>query len=65
MVDYIVRRMRDEINQPNAKVVATGGLAILIREEDQVIDHFDGLLTLKGLRILYHRNRKNERKSQQ
>ncbi len=65
MVDYIVRRMRDEINQPNAKVVATGGLAILIREEDQVIDHFDGLLTLKGLRILYHRNRKNERKTQQ
>jgi type III pantothenate kinase len=52
------------LGAPDAVVVATGGLAVLIKEEDQVIDHFDGLLTLKGLRILYHRNRKQERKTQ-
>ncbi len=64
LVKYIVKRMRAEINAPDAVVVATGGLAALIKEEDRVIDHLDGLLTLKGLRILYHRNRKHERKAQ-
>ena len=63
LVDYIVKRMRAELGAPNATVVATGGLAVLIKQDDQVIDHFDGLLTLKGLRILYHRNRKHERKA--
>ena len=65
MVDYIVKRMRMELGAPEAEVVATGGLANLIRDDDHVINHFDGLLTLKGLRILYHRNRKYERKAQQ
>ena len=64
LVEYIVKRMREEIDEPNVQVIATGGLATLIREDDHVIDHFDGLLTMKGLRILYHRNRKNERKTQ-
>ncbi|MFH1880937.1 MAG: type III pantothenate kinase [Bacillota bacterium] len=65
MVEYIVKRMRAELNAPKAVVVATGGLAVLIKQDDSVIDHFDGLLTLKGLKILYHRNRKHERKAQQ
>ena len=65
LVDYIVRRMRAELNAPEAVVVATGGLANLILDEDHAIDHFDGLLTMKGLRILYHRNQKHERKAQQ
>ena len=63
MVDYIVKRMRAELNAPEATVIATGGLANLILVGDHVIDHFDGLLTLKGLRILYERNRKYERKT--
>ena len=64
LVNYIVKRMRAEMNAPEAVVVATGGLAVLIKQDDEVIDHFDGLLTLKGLRILYHRNRKHERNAQ-
>ena len=60
-VNYIVKRMRAELGAPSAVVVATGGLAVLIKQGDEAIDHFDGLLTLKGLRILYNRNRKHER----
>jgi len=37
--------------------VATGGMAVLVAQGDQCIDKLDGLLTLKGLRILYERNR--------
>ena len=54
-VDYLVRRMKRELNAPHALVVATGGLALLVAD-DVKIDQLDGLLTLKGLRLLYERN---------
>ena len=41
----------------DALVVATGGMALMIAEESNVIDKLDGLLTLKGLRLIYERNR--------
>ena len=37
--------------------VATGGMAVLLAEEAKVIDKLDGLLTLKGLRLIYERNK--------
>ena len=52
-VDYTVRRMKEELGALSAAVVATGGLARLLAPELKVIDHMDGLLTLKGLRIIY------------
>lgn len=54
-VDYIVRLMKQELG-PQTKVVATGGLAELIAGETKSIDHINPMLTLEGLRILYHRN---------
>ncbi|QEK13551.1 type III pantothenate kinase [Crassaminicella thermophila] len=58
LVDYIVRRMKKELKDPNTKVIATGGLASLITSESETIDEIDKLLTLEGLRIIYERNRK-------
>ena len=55
-VIYLVSRMREELGAPNAKVIATGGLALLISAETDIINVLDGLLTLKGLRIIYERN---------
>ena len=52
----VIDRMEDELGYPCA-VVATGGLAVLIAEESRAIDTLDGLLTLKGLRLIYERNR--------
>ncbi len=54
-VEYLIRQMKRELGAPNAWVVATGGMAVLVAE-DAGIDKRDGLLTLKGLRILYERN---------
>lgn len=54
-VDYIIRLMKQELG-PQTKVVATGGLAELLAGEIKSIDHLNPLLTLEGLRILYHRN---------
>jgi len=55
MVDSLVERIRAEIEFP-ARCIATGGLAALIATETRTIEATDDLLTLKGLKILYHRN---------
>lgn len=57
MVEYIVKRMKKELNAPNAVVVATGGLASMISEETDCIDHIDRLLTLEGLLYIYKLNK--------
>lgn len=54
-VDYIVRLMKDEMESPSAKVVATGGLSGMISEESETIDSIEPNLTLDGLRIIYDR----------
>lgn len=55
-VDYLVRKMKEELGAPAARVIATGGMARLIADESSQIDTLDGVLTLKGLRIIYERN---------
>jgi len=55
MVDALVERIRAEVDFP-ARCIATGGLAPLIATETKTIEACDDLLTLKGLKILYHRN---------
>jgi len=55
MVDALVERIRAEVEFP-ARCIATGGLAPLIATETKTIEATDELLTLKGLKILYHRN---------
>ena len=55
-INYLVERMKKELGAPDAKVIATGGLAVLVAGESNVIDVMDGLLTLKGLRLIYQKN---------
>ena len=51
MMEGIVARMKAEIGRP-AKVVATGGLAILFDEATDIFDHVDTDLTIEGLAII-------------
>ena len=62
-VEYIVNRMIDEINEPDIKVVATGGLGRMFYKESKVIDVFDPQLSLKGLKIIHDKNvrKRNEK----
>ena len=55
-INYLVERMKREMAMPNIKVIATGGLATLVAGESHVIDILDGLLTLKGLCLIYAKN---------
>lgn len=56
-VDGIVRRIQHTVSK-KATVIATGGLAPLIADESETIQHVDLDLTLKGLHLLYHKNKK-------
>lgn len=51
MMEGLIARMREEIGH-SAKVVATGGLAILFDEHTDIFDAVDADLTLEGLAIL-------------
>ncbi|MDD5604283.1 MAG: type III pantothenate kinase [Eubacteriales bacterium] len=62
--DYIVRKIKSEmcrdypgLTPEKIRVIATGGLARLIAGEAETIDTVDTELTLKGLKIVFDRNR--------
>ena len=55
-VNYLIERMKREMGAPDVKVIATGGLSVLVAGESNVIDVMDGLLTLKGLCLIYEKN---------
>lgn len=61
-VDRIVSKMKIELGEPNIKVIATGGLSTLIGEESKQVEIIDKNLTLDGLNLLYHMNKKNGNK---
>jgi type III pantothenate kinase len=56
MVEGLIARMRAEIGRP-AKVIATGGLAVLFDQHTAIFDAVDPDLTLAGLAILAERAR--------
>ena len=55
LVDGIVERMKKELS-PDAKVVATGGLAELVSSETSSIQEIKPHLTLEGLCLIYDLN---------
>ena len=51
MMEGLIARMRNEIGRP-AKVIATGGLAVLFDDHTEMFDVVDTELTLDGLALL-------------
>jgi type III pantothenate kinase len=57
MIEGMVKRIEDEFGA-KMKVIATGGLAPLFIEATNRIQHLDTALTMRGLLLVYRRNRK-------
>lgn len=55
--EYIIRRVKEEAGLSRMTVVATGGLGKIIADETSLIDHYDPMLTLKGLYLIYQKCR--------
>lgn len=60
LVEYIVRKIKKEMNCGEVTVVATGGFSEIIAKEISCIDKVDKLLTLDGLNYLYNLNKAEE-----
>lgn len=56
MIEGLVARMRSQIGRP-AKVIATGGLAILFDQHTEIFDAVEADLTLNGLAMIAERIR--------
>lgn len=55
-VEYIVKKIKEEMNNKHMKVVATGGLGRMMADETSAIDIYDSQLLLKGLKIIHDKN---------
>jgi len=55
LVDGIVNRIKREVMH-ELTVIATGGIANIISEESETIEHIDEFLTIEGLMIIFKRN---------
>ena len=56
--EYIINQVKKESGREDLKVVATGGLGRIIADETDMIQVYDPMLTLEGLKFIYDKNRK-------
>lgn len=57
LVEYIIRQMKKELGDLDAKVIATGGLGRVISKETKYIDDYDPDIAGKGMAIIYGKNK--------
>ncbi len=55
--EYIIKKVREEAGLADIKVVATGGLGSIIARETDSIDIYDPNLTLKGINLIYKKQK--------
>jgi type III pantothenate kinase len=57
MLEGLVARMRAELGEPGARVIATGGLAPVLAPQTRVIEAVERDLVLEGLRMIFERQK--------
>ncbi len=61
LVKNIVDEIKAELNEPNAKVIATGGMSeLMVDQRHKTIDVIDRELTLFGLKYIYDLNKEQK-----
>ena len=55
-VEKIIKHMKHELGGSDIRVIATGGMAHLVKSNSDVIDEINPDLTLTGLRLIYEKN---------
>jgi type III pantothenate kinase len=57
MMEGLVSRLKSEIGRP-AKIISTGGLAVLFNEHTSIFDAIAPDLTIQGLALMHERSLK-------
>ena len=57
MVKEMSKKIRSELSE-DYRMIATGGLSFIMKELEEVFDHFDKNLTMDGLHLMWEENRK-------
>jgi len=60
LVESLIGRIKNELGDPSAKVLATGGLSSVIASQTDVFDAVEPWLTLDGLRLIAEKNLKKD-----
>lgn len=55
-VEYIIKKIKEELQDDDVYVIATGGLGRVIYGATEMIDEFDADIAFKGMNIIYHKN---------
>ena len=55
---YVIEKINEESGLKDIKVVATGGLGKMISDYTEEIDIYDSNLTLKGLQIIFDKQKR-------
>ena len=58
--EKIISEIKTEAGIDNIKTIATGGLGAVIKKETALIDVYDPALTMKGLEIIYEKQKKHK-----
>lgn len=60
LVDGVIERIAEEMKWQKILVIATGGIAPLIANQSKYIQKVEPFLTLKGMQILFNKNKKEK-----
>ncbi|MDO5716943.1 MAG: type III pantothenate kinase [Tissierellia bacterium] len=55
-MEYIVGHLKEELSMEDAPVIATGGLANVLKDHTKAIEYYEPDLTLWGLKTIYEKN---------
>ncbi|HCY06247.1 MAG TPA: type III pantothenate kinase [Erysipelotrichaceae bacterium] len=58
LVEYIIKKMKEELGNDDIYVISTGGLGRSITKETDLIDVYEPYLAFKGIKIIYDRNKR-------
>ncbi len=63
LTEHIINQMKKEIGDDSIRVIATGGYGRMIYNASDIIDVYDPQLALKGLKLIYEKNKKNRKRN--
>ena len=59
-LEYIIRKVKEEAQLDEMKVIVTGGLGRIISENTTCVDVYDPDLTLKGMNLIYKKQNRHK-----